>query len=389
MKRLLLLVAATLFVAACSSTKVQTYQSPDGYALQLPSDWSLVERDDTMPNSLNALAPSEDNFQSRLVVDVSTDFASQPKNETINQLKERLTGRKLYQSPRVIDICGEPALTYGFKRKAASPANPLMTIDEANFGCFICEDSKLYSLTFTCLGSKAPEFQTEVVDRALASFRTQSYFKREAELEARRREALAAEERAEAAFAQAKEEESAFDTAVTKEQEEVGEAVQEFQKASEEVEAAPAEQKQAVQSEAEKARAEALARIEAAKAAAQEAEEKAAKAAREAKDAASAAKAKAQALSEAQQALDAMEGRKQEESWETLVDEKGTPATEMQLQIPAAPAQPAVQVETPAVKVETPAAPAVKVETPAAPAQPAAPANTLQKKDGQFVMEMM
>ena len=332
MKQFLLLIGAALLLTACSSTPTKTFASPEGYAIDLPSDWNTVQGDDAMPDSLTAVAPEANNYKANAKISVSTDFAGEPKREIIAKIKKSLESRKLLEGPTVTEISGEPALTYAWKQRADSTANSLMTVDVTGFGSFVCDDSELYIISFYCLSSQAADFKAKVVDPALASFRTSSYIASQ-----ENNSAPASDNAFDNAFDSTPESSAAFDEKPSVKEE------------------APV--KSQAETEVEKAKAQ----VEAAKAAALEAQEAARKSALEAREAAQAAEAKAKALSEAQDKLDALEGRPvktQGGTWQDLTPNE--PVVVEKVQVETVKVEP-VKVEP--VKVEPVKVEPAKVET--------------------------
>lgn len=399
MKNLLILSLAALVLAACSSAPTQrTVNFPDGSSVTLPSNWDVVPGDDTMPNSVLALAPAENGYRSQFRVDVRKPFKGMEKVEIISKLKDSLEGRgALLGEPRLGEISGEPAVAYAWKGRESGTDNPLMTADVTHFGYFICDDNNIYSLDFSALTSQAAEVKASVVDSAVASFKTAAALKKEREAQLKAQEEFAAREREKKAAKAAKaEKEAAFgdEEAFAAAEKEAAEIEKEVEKELEEeqfqAEAVPQKDPEA------DSRVAARKKVEAARKAAQEAQEAAQASARAAKAAAREAQEKADALSAAQMELDSLngEGFVQIQEREVVV-EKEEPA---QIAQPPQPAAPTFSIEN-KVTVTPQSQQVMEVQVtapqqtaPAAPAQPAAPAapqtSPIKKSNGQLVIEM-
>ena len=399
MKNLLILSAALLLLAACSSAPTQrTVNFPDGSSATLPSNWDVVPGDDTMPNNVLALAPAENGYRSKLSVDVRRPFKGMDKVEIISNLKDSLEGRgAILGEPRLGEISGEPAVAYVWKGRESGTDNPLMTADVTHFGYFICDDSNIYSLDFSALTSQAAEVKASVVDSAVASFKTAATLKKEREAQLKAQEEFAVREREKKAAKAAKAaKEDAFgdDEAFAAAEKEAAEIEKEVEKELEEeqfqAEAVPQKDPEA------DSRAVARKKVEAARKAAQEAQEAAQASARAAKAAAREAKEKADALSAAQMELDSLngEGFVQIQEREVVV-EKEEPSQPVE---PTQPATPTFSIEN-KVTVTPQSQQVMEVQVtapqqtaPAAPAQPAAPStpqtSPIRKSNGQLVIEM-
>ena len=389
MKNILLVLFAVILLAACSSAPTQrTIDFENGCSVTLPSDWDVVPGDDTMPNTIMAVAPNEDGYRSQMRIDALRPF-NMEKGETALKLKESLESRgALLGNPQLVKISGEPAVAYAWSGKENSTENALLTVDVTHYGYFVCGDENIYSLDFSCLTSQADAVKG-VVDEAVYSFQTAGSKKRarqaelarikaEKEAEAEKQAALEAERKAQA-------EESAF-------------AAAEEEAAA--IEAEAAAETEAVKEETVDAKAAAQKKVEAARKEAEKAQEAAVAKARAAKEAAKVAQAKAEALSAAQTELDELNGTGfvQLQQPEVVVKEETVvqPVQPVQPTQPTQPAQPTFfesevtvtpQPQSMEIKVTTPqqTAPAA----PAAPSTPAAPQTSPMKKtNGGLVIEM-
>ena len=239
MKNILLVLFAVILLAACSSAPTQkTIDFENGCSVTLPSDWDVVPGDDTMPNTIMALAPTEGGFRNQMRIDALKPFKME-KGETALKLKESLEGRgSLLDGPALLKISGEPSVAYSWRGKENSAENALLTVDVTHYGYFVCADENIYSLDFSCLTSQADEAKG-VFDEAVYSFQTAgskarareaelARIKAEKEAEAERQAALEAEKKAqaeEAAFAAAEDEAAAIEAEAAAEKEAVEEEV--------------------------------------------------------------------------------------------------------------------------------------------------------------------
>lgn len=403
MKNLFVLSVAALLLAACSSAPTQrTVNFQDGSSMILPSNWDVVPGDDTMPNAALAMAPAENGYRSQFRLDSRKSFKDMEKTEVIANLKESLENRKgILGEPRLMEISGEPAVFFAWKKRESGTENDFMTADITHFGYLVCDGENIYSLDFAALATSAAELKAEVVDEAVASFRTAAAAARQREAQLKAQEEFAASERKAKAKAKAKAkqkeeafgDEEAFDAA----EKEAAAIEKEVEKELEE------EKFQAEVKETEvDGRAAARARVEAARKAAQEAQDAAVASARAAKAAAREAQEKAEALSAAQMELDNLngDGFVQIQEKEVVV-EKEIPATPAQPIQTTQPSQPSFSIEN---KVTVTAQPQEVMEVkvtapqqtepaaPAAPQQPAAPAapqtSPMRRSNGQLVIEM-
>ena len=376
MKNILLVLFAVILLAACSSAPTQrTIDFENGCSVTLPSDWDVVPGDDTMPNTIMAVAPKEDSYRSQMRIDALRPF-NMEKGETALKLKESLESRgALLSAPQLVKISGEPAVAYAWRGKENSTENALLTVDVTHYGYFVCGDENIYSLDFSCLTSQADAVKG-VIDEAVYSFQTAGSKKRareaelarvkaEKEAEAEKQAALEAERKAQA-------EEAAFAAAET----------------------------EAAAIEAEAAAEEAAVKEETADAKAQQAAVAKARAAREA---AKVAQAKAEALSAAQTELDELNGQGfvQIQQPEVVIVKEETvvqPVQPVQQTQPTQPAQPSFfesevtvtpQPQSMEIKVTAPQQTAPQQTAPAAPAAPAAPQTSPMKKtNGGLVIDM-
>ena len=380
MKNILLVLFAMILLAACSSAPTQkTIDFENGCSVTLPSDWDVVPGDDTMPNTIMALSPTENGFRNQMRIDALKPFKME-KGETALKLKESLEGRgSLLDGPALLKISGEPSVAYSWRGKENSAENALLTVDVTHYGYFVCADENIYSLDFSCLTSQADEAKG-VFDEAVYSFQTAGSKKRareaelarikaEKEAEAERQAALEAEKKAqaeEAAFAAVEEEATAAEAEAVAEEEAVKEEVADAK-------AAAQKKVEAARKEAEKAQQAAVAKAKAAK------------------EAANVAKAKADALSAAQTELDELNGQGfvQIQQPEVVVKEE----TVVQ---PTQPTQPSffesevtVTPQPQSMEIKVTAPQQTEPATPAAPSAPVAPQTSPMKKtNGGLVIEM-
>ena len=404
MKNLFVLSVAALLLAACSSAPTQrTVNFQDGSSMILPSNWDVVPGDDTMPNAALAMAPAENGYRSQFRLDSRKSFKDMEKTEVIANLKESLENRKgILGEPRLMEISGEPAVFFAWKKRESGTENDFMTADITHFGYLVCDGENIYSLDFAALATSAAELKAEVVDEAVASFRTAAAAARQREAQLKAQEEFAASERKAKAKAKAKQKEEAFG-----DEEAFDAAEKEAAAIEKEVEKELEEEKfQAEVKESEvDGRAAARARVEAARKAAQEAQDAAVASARAAKAAAREAQEKAEALSAAQMELDNLngDGFVQIQEKEVVVEKEipATPAQPIQTTQPSQPSQPSFSIEN---KVTVTAQPQEVMEVkvtapqqtepaaPAAPQQPAAPAapqtSPMRRSNGQLVIEM-
>lgn len=377
MKNILLVLFAVILLAACSSAPTQrTIDFENGCSVTLPSDWDVVPGDDTMPNTIMALSPTENGFRNQMRIDALKPFKME-KGETALKLKESLEGRgSLLDGPALLKISGEPSVAYSWRGKENSTENTMLTVDVTHYGYFVCADENIYSLDFSCLTSQADEAKG-VFDEAVYSFQTAgskarareaelARIKAEKEAEAERQAALEAEKKAQA-------EEAAF--------------------AAAEDEAA-AEKEVAKEEEASDARAVAQKKVEAARKEAEKAQQAAVAKAKAAKEAANVAKAKADALSAAQTELDELNGQGfvQIQQPEVVVKEE----TVVQPTQPTQPTQPSffesevtVTPQTQTMEIQVTAPQQTAPTTPAAPSAPSTPQTSpVKKTNGGLVIEM-
>ena len=110
MKNILVILCAALALAACSSAPKSTnFDFANGCSVVLPSDWDVVPGDDTMPNTVMALAPVDNGFRSQMRIDALRPFDME-KGETALKLKESLEGKSsLLEPPALVKISGEPS----------------------------------------------------------------------------------------------------------------------------------------------------------------------------------------------------------------------------------------------------------------------------------------
>ena len=399
MKNILVILCAALALAACSSAPKSTnFDFANGCSVVLPSDWDVVPGDDTMPNTVMALAPVDNGFRSQMRIDALRPFDME-KGETALKLKESLEGKSsLLEPPALVKISGEPSVAFSRKGKENSTENALLTVDVTHYGYLICADDNIYSMDFACLASQADEVKG-IVDEAVYSFQTPGSKKRAQAAEQAAREEAEARAEAERKIA---EEESAFEKAEeTKPAEEESFAAAEEEARRIEAEAkaeakAKAQAKAKAEAEAREKDAKELARekVEAAKAEAQKAQDAAVASARAAREAAKEAQAKAEALSAAQNELDKLNGQEFVQLQQPeIVVEKETPAAPSQ---PTQPAQPTffesevtVTPQPQSMEIKVTAPQQTAPTAPAAPSAPAAPQTSPMKKtQGGLVIEM-
>jgi len=391
MKNILVILCAALALAACSSAPKSTnFDFANGCSVVLPSDWDVVPGDDTMPNTVMALAPVDNGFRSQMRIDALRPFDME-KGETALKLKESLEGKSsLLEPPALVKIGGEPSVAFSWKGKENSTENSLLTVDVTHYGYLICADDNIYSMDFACLASQADEVKG-IVDEAVYSFQTPGSKKRALAAEQAAREEAEARAEAERKIAQ---EESAFEKAEeTKSAEEESFAAAEEEARRIEAEA-KAEAKAKAKAEEKDAKELAREKVEAAKAEAQKAQDAAVASARAAREAAKEAQAKAEALSAAQNELDKLNGQEfvQLQQPEVVVKEE----TVVQPTQPTQPAQPTFfesevtvtpQPQSMEIKVTAP-----QQTAPAAPAAPSTPAtpqtSPMKKTNGGLVIEM-
>lgn len=377
MKNILLVLFAVILLAACSSAPTQrTIDFENGCSVTLPSDWDVVPGDDTMPNTIMALSPTENGFRNQMRIDALKPFKME-KGETALKLKESLEGRgSLLDGPALLKISGEPSVAYSWRGKENSTENTMLTVDVTHYGYFVCADENIYSLDFSCLTSQADEAKG-VFDEAVYSFQTAgskarareaelARIKAEKEAEAERQAALEAEKKAQA-------EEAAFAAAEDE---------------------AEAEKEVAKEEEVDDAKAAAQKKVEAARKEAEKAQQAAVAKAKAAKEAANVAKAKADALSAAQTELDELNGQGfvQIQQPEVVVKEE----TVVQPTQPTQPTQPSffesevtVTPQTQTMEIQVTAPQQTEPAAPAAPSAPVAPQTSPMKKtNGGLVIEM-
>lgn len=389
MKNILLLLLAAALLTACSSSVGTRNVDFQAGSVTLPADWDIVPGDDTMPNTLMAVAPAENGFRTQFRVDTLKPF-KMDKEETAYKLKESLEGKTALVAPPVLTkISGEPAVAYAWRGKENSTENPLLTVDVTHYGYFVCADDNIYSLDFSGLTSQAGEVRA-IANEAVYSFETAASKARALAAEKAAREE--AEARAEAERKIAREESAFGDAEETKTSEEESFAAAEEEAARIEAEA-KAEAKAKAKAKAEEKDAKELARekVEAAKAEAQKAQDEAVASARAAKEAAKVAQAKAEALSAAQMELDKMngDGFVQIQQPEVVVEEEPASTAPSFTIENAQPVQtaPAATFETQVNVTPAPAQTEVKVTAP----QPAAPTQTtspMKRTNGGLVIEM-
>lgn len=387
MKNILLLLLAAALLTACSSSVGTRNVDFQAGSVTLPADWDIVPGDDTMPNTLMAVAPAENGFRTQFRVDTLKPF-KMDKEETAYKLKESLEGKSaLVAQPVLTKISGEPAVAYAWRGKENSTENPLLTVDVTHYGYFVCADDNIYSLDFSGLTSQAGEVRA-IANEAVYSFETAASKARALAAEKAAREE--AEARAEAERKIAREESAFGDAEETKPSEEESFAAAEEEAARIEAEA-KAEAKAKAKAQEKDAKTLAKEKVEAAKAEAQKAQDEAVASARAAKEAAKVAQAKAEALSAAQMELDKMngDGFVQIQQPEVVVEEEPASTAPSFTIENAQPVQtaPAATFETQVNVTPAPAQTEVKVTAP----QPAAPTQTtspMKRTNGGLVIEM-
>ena len=387
MKNILLLLLAAALLTACSSSVGTRNVDFQAGSVTLPADWDIVPGDDTMPNTLMAVAPAENGFRTQFRVDTLKPF-KMDKEETAYKLKESLEGKSaLVAQPVLTKISGEPAVAYAWRGKENSTENPLLTVDVTHYGYFVCADDNIYSLDFSGLTSQAGEVRA-IANEAVYSFETAASKARALAAEKAAREE--AEARAEAERKIAREESAFGDAEETKPSEEESFAAAEEEAARIEAEA-KAEAKAKAKAQEKDAKTLAKEKVEAAKAEAQKAQDEAVASAKAAKEAAKVAQAKAEALSAAQMELDKMngDGFVQIQQPEVVVEEEPASTAPSFSIENAQPVQtaPAATFETQVNVTPAPAQTEVKVTAP----QPAAPAQTtspMKRTNGGLVIEM-
>ena len=121
MKNILLLLLAAALLTACSSSVGTRNVDFQAGSVTLPADWDIVPGDDTMPNTLMAVAPAENGFRTQFRVDTLKPF-KMDKEETAYKLKESLEGKSaLVAQPVLTKISGEPAVAYAWRGKETLP----------------------------------------------------------------------------------------------------------------------------------------------------------------------------------------------------------------------------------------------------------------------------
>ena len=387
MKNILLLLLAASLLTACSSSVGTRNVDFQAGSVTLPDNWAIVPGDDTMPNTLMAVAPAENGFRTQFRVDTLKPF-KMDKEETAYKLKESLEGKSALVAPPVLtQISGEPAVAYAWRGKEKSTENRLLTVDVTHYGYFVCADDNIYSLDFSGLTSQADEVRS-IANEAIYSFETAASKARALAAEQAAREE--AEARAEAERKIAREESAFGESEEEKASEEESYAAAEEEAARIEAEA-KAEAK--AKAKAKEKDAETLARekVEAARAEAQKAQDEAVASARAAKEAAKVAQAKAEALSAAQMELDKIngDGFVQIQQPEVVVEEEPVAKTPTFTIENAQPVQtaPSATFETQINVTPAPAQTEVKVTAP----QPAAPTQTtspVKRTNGGLVIQM-
>jgi len=383
MKNILLILLAAALLTACSSSVGTRNVDFQAGSVTLPDNWAIVPGDDTMPNTLMAVAPAENGYRTQFRVDTLKPF-KMDKEETAYKLKESLEGKSALVAPPVLtQISGEPAVAYAWRGKEKSTENRLLTVDVTHYGYFVCADDNIYSLDFSGLTSQADEVRS-IANEAVYSFETAASKARALAAEKAAREEAEARAEAERKIAR---EESAFGES---EEETVSEE-ESYAAAEEEARRIEAEAKAEAKAKEKDAKELAREKVEAARAEAQKAQDEAVASARAAKEAAKVAQAKAEALSAAQMELDKIngDGFVQIQQPEVVVEEEPVAKTPTFTIENAQPVQtaPSATFETQINVTPAPAQTEVKVTAP----QPAAPTQTtspVKRTNGGLVIQM-